>query len=140
MPGPLTFVMRMLALIVIGASPLVAQDLSAKLTVGDGPVIVVRDRAALARALRPCARAPGCEGIMIETCDRCSIVAERAGKGYSLQLRTGPPGPFYIAMRADPANTAPFTLDETEAVLATYVDDDPARPNWYQWKKEDLPE
>lgn len=130
----------MVSMLTLSGPALMAQDLSAKLTVGDGPVIVVRDRAALARALWPCARAPGCEGIMIETCDRCSIVAERIGKGYSLQLRTGPPGPFYIATRTDPANTAPFTLEETEAVLATYVDDDPARPNWYQWKKEDLPE
>ncbi len=136
------FVMRMLTVSMVAwdAPALVAQDLSPKLTVGESPTVVVRDRVALTRALRPCARAPGCEGIMIETCDRCSIVAERAGKGYSLHLRTGPPGPFYIAVRSDPANTAPFTLEETEAVLATYLDNGQTEPDWYQWKEEDLPE
>ena len=77
---------------------LTAQDAAPKLTIDDASIIVVRDRAELARALRPCVRARRCDNIGLETCDRCWIAAERSGKEFTLHLRTGPPGPFYVAV------------------------------------------
>jgi hypothetical protein len=119
-------------------APASAQNTPGTLTIDELAPQIVRDRAALTRALQPCARARRCNNVALETCDRCWIIAERSGKGYSLHLRTGPPGPFYIAVRSDPVKPKTFTLREAETILARNLGGGPAEPGWFRWVEEDV--
>lgn len=129
----------LLSALMLIAAPAAAQTPPAVLTIDDAAPVTINDRAALSAALRPCASADRCTGMAIETCDRCGVAAERSGAGFSLSLRTGPPGPFYTAVRTDGRN-APFSLSETEAILASQLDDAPKQPGWYRWQEEDMSE
>lgn len=107
------------ALLLATAAPPDAATLEINGRSGQQIISVPQLRAALAR----CGRAIACGDLSIETCDRCYVAAEAVRGGYTIILRTGPPGPLYrlYDKRKRGLAATVFTLRQLTDIFATQL-------------------
>lgn len=111
-------------------------DLPMTLTIDDREVGKVLTGKDVRRALLRCNPPKSCRYVGLEREPQIFYAAEFERGGYSIEHRSGPPGPLWDARRRGRGNPIRFSTREMIAITSDYLDGE--KTTFVRWKSKDL--